>query len=283
MEAPSLKLPLALAAALLLGAACKRAPVEAPPETPELSAPEPSSSFISTPLDTATTGFTNEMQAANLTRETTELGIQRISKNIDEGESAPKENRPAPPPLTAAEKKERLENLKEMRLEFTRMRRGIDGARDKSVSLTGQTAAIIKGRQSGGMLGAVEDAPGIWSGAYGGAVETGERVVADAAAWAELWGRLSRETPPDVDFAVTRVAAVFTGPRPTSGYRARLIEIGAEPSRYLLRWYEEGPGEGEAVAEGATAPFLLVSVPKDDRAIRWDKVRRGQGPEGPKR
>lgn len=267
----------------MLGAACKRAPVEAPPETPELSAPEPSSTLISTPLDTASTGYTNEMQAANLTRETSELGIQQISKNIEEGEAAPRENRPAPPPLTAAEKKERMDNLKAMRLEFTRMRRGIDGARDKSVSLTGQTAAIIKGRQSGGMLGAVSDAPGVWSGAYGGAVETGERLVADAAAWAELWGRLSRETPPNVDFAATRVAAVFTGPRPTAGYRARLIAIDAEKERYILRWYEEGPGEGEAVAEGATAPFLLVSVPKDDRAIRWEKVRRGPGTEGPKR
>ncbi|MDD5301695.1 MAG: protease complex subunit PrcB family protein [Elusimicrobia bacterium] len=252
-----------------------------PDETPELSAPEPSSSLISTPLDNASTGFTNEMQAANLTKETSELGIQQISKNIEEGDSG-QENRPAPPPLTAVEKKERMAQLKEMRMEFTRMRRGIDGARDKSVALPGSTAAIIPGRESGGMLGAVEDGPGVWSGAYGGAVETGERVVSDAAVWAELWGRLSRETPPAIDFEKTRVAAVFVGPRPTSGYRARLIDISAEKERYLLRWYEEGPGEGEAVADGATAPFLLVSVPKDDRAIRWDKVRRNSGAEGPK-
>ena len=222
------------------------------------------------------------MQAANLSRETSELGIRQISRNIEEDEAG-QESRPAPPPMTAAEKKARMAELKEMRLEFTRMRRGIEGARDKSVSLPGTTAAIIPGRQSGGLLGAAEDAPGVWSGAYGGAVETGERVVADAAVWAELWGRLSRESPPAVDFAATRVAAVFVGPRPTSGYRARLIGIAAEPTRYLLRWYEEGPGEGEAVAEGATAPYLLVSVPKDDRAIRWDKVRRSGGAEGPKR
>lgn len=271
------------AAALLLLAACKRAPVEAPPETPELSAPEPSSKLISTPLDSASTGYTNEMQAANLSRETGELGIRQISKHIDEseGESAAPD-RPAPPPMSAAERKERMAQLKEMREEFSRMRRGIDGARDKSVALPGTTAAIIPGRESGGLLGAAEDSPGVWSGAYGGAVETGERVVESPASWAELWGRVSRETPPAVDFAATRVAAVFVGPRPTAGYRARLIGIAAEPTRYLLRWYEEGPGEGEAVAEGATAPFLLVSVPKDERAIRWDKVRN-RGAEGPKR
>lgn len=281
MAAPRSKRLVWTAAALLLGAACKRAPEPVPAETPELSAPEPSSSLIATPLDAAATGYTNEMQAANLSRETSEMGIQHISKQGSEDEPA-QENSGAPPPLSAVEKKERMAQLKEMRLEFTRIRRGIDGARDKSVALPGSTAAIIAGRQSGGVLGAVEDGPGVWSGAYGGAVETGERVVSDAAVWAELWGRLSRETPPAVDFAKIRIAAVFVGPRPTSGYRARLIRIEEEPTRYLLRWYEEGPGQDEAVADGATAPFLLVSVPRDERAIRWDKVRRNGGTEGPK-
>ncbi|PIR17852.1 MAG: hypothetical protein COV48_08190, partial [Elusimicrobia bacterium CG11_big_fil_rev_8_21_14_0_20_64_6] len=152
----------ALAAALLLVAACKRAPVEAAPETPELSPPEPSSGLITTPLDTATTGYTNEMQAANLSRETQEMGIQHISKHIEEGGPG-QENRGAPPPLSEVEKKERLEQLKEMRLEFARVRRGIDDIRDKSVALNGSTAAIIKGRESGGVLGAELDSPGVWS------------------------------------------------------------------------------------------------------------------------
>lgn len=278
MAAPRLRPFLVLAAALLLGAACKRAPEPVVEETPELAPPEPSSSLIATPLDSATTGFTNEMQAANLTKETTEMGIQHISKHIEEGAPG-RDPRASPPPLSAVEKKERMEQLKEMREEFTRMRRGIDAQRDKTVALPGSTAAIIKGRESGGILGAVEDGPGVWSGAYGGAVETGERVVADAAAWAELWGRVSRETPPELDFSKVRVAAVFVGPRPTSGYRAKLIGIEVEPERYLLRWYEEGPAADEQVAEGATAPFLLVSVPKDEKAIRWDKKRRAEGPK----
>lgn len=267
-----------MVAALLLGAACKRAPVEAPAETPDLSAPEPSSSLISTPLDSAATGFTNEMQAANLAQETSDMGIQHISKTIEEGRNDDPRRGP-PAPLSEVEKKERLEQLRDMRLEFTRLRRGIDAQRDKSVVLPGSTATIIKGRESGGVLGATEDAPGVWSGAYGGAVETGERVVADAPAWSELWGRVSRETAPAVDFEKNRIAAVFVGPRPTAGYRARLIGVKVEPTRYLVHWFEEGPGPDETVPDGATAPFLLVSVPNDERAIRWEKKRR---PEGPK-
>lgn len=278
MAAPRPELFAVLAAALLLSGACKRAPEPAVEETPELAAPEPSSSLIATPLDSASTGFTNEMQAANLTKETAEMGIRHISRHLEDSAPAP-ERRGPPPPMSAEEKEERMERLREMREEFTRMRRGIDAQRDKTVALPGSTAAIIKGRESGGILGAVEDGPGVWSGAYGGAVDTGERVVADAASWAELWGRVSRETPPELDFGKVRVAAVFVGPRPTSGYRAKLIGIEVEPTRYLVRWYEEGPAPEEAVAEGATAPFLLVSVPKDEKAIRWDKKRRAEGPK----
>lgn len=278
MAVPRSNLIVRLAAALLLGAACKRAPVEVPAETPDLAPPESSAALVVTPLDHAATGYTNEMQAANLSRETKELGIQHISKHLEEGDADRAEAGP-PPPMSAVEKKERLEQLKEMSTQFSRMRRGIDAQRDKTVSLPGSTAAIIPGRKSGGMLGADEDSPGVWSGAYGGAVETGERVVADAAVWAELWGRLSRETPPAIDFGKVRIAAVFVGPRPTAGYRARLVGIAVEKERYLVRYYEEGPGPGETVAEGETAPFLLVSVPADERAIRWEKKRRAEGPK----
>ncbi len=218
------------------------------------------------------------MQAANLSREASELGIQRISKHLEEGDFNP-ENSGSPPPLSAAEKKERLAQLKEMRLEFARARGVLEGARDKSVVLGGSTVAIIPGRASGVLIGAVEDGSGVWRGAYGGAVESGERVIEDAAVWAELWGRLSREAPPAIDFTKTRIAAIFVGPRPSSGYRTRLIGVAAEPTRYLVRWLEEGPGQGEVVAEGETAPFLLVSVPKDERAIRCEKARWAEGPK----
>jgi len=270
---------LTLAAALLLGAACKRAPVEVAPATPDLAAPEPSSALIVTPLDRAATGYTNEMQAASLTAETDELGIEDVGKHAGGGDDLQGER---PPPDTPAQRKQRIAELKAMTKEFTRMRRTIDDDRDKSVVLTGQTAAIIKGRESGGMLGAVEDSPGVWSGAYGGAVETGERVAADNAVWTELWGRVSRETAPPVDFAKNKVAAMFVGARPTSGFRARLIGVEAEPTRYVVVWMEEGPAPDETVAEGATAPFLLVTVPKDDRAVRWEKTR-DRRTERPKR
>ena len=272
-------------AAALLGAACKRAPVETASETPALAPPAPSESFVRSPLDGATTGFTNEMQAEALSKETRELGIQRISRDAREGETPPKPPIRAPflteedKKQRAQDRKERLERMRALRLEYQRQRAAMDSERDKSVALSGSTASIISGRESGGAIGVDQDAPGVWSGAYGGAVETGERVIEDAAAWAELWGRLSRETPPQTDFSKKRIAAIFAGPRPTPGYRARLIGVAAEPTRYVVRWYEEGPSTDEKTGDGATAPFLLVALPKDDRAVRCEKLRRAEGPK----
>ena len=285
MAAPKPRPALILAAALAFGAACKRAPVAAPAETPELAAPAPSSTLVVTPLDTATTGYTNEMQAAALSKETVEMGIEQFSRDARAGDGPPRQSVQAPY-LTDEDRKQRTKDRKArlararaLTLEYTRQRRNMDADRDKSVMLLGSTAGIISGRESGNVIGVALDAPGVWSGEYGGAVETGDRVIEAAAVWTELWGRLSRETPPEVDFSKNRIVAIFAGPRPTPGYRAHLIGIVAEPTRYVVRWYEEGPAPDEITGDGASAPFLLVSVPKDDQAVRCEKIRRAEGPK----
>lgn len=128
----------ALTAALWIGAACKRAPdaaSEAP--VPELAAPAPSSTFVSTPLDTASTGYTNEMQAENLRKEAAEM------------EGPPQG---PPPPLSKAEVRERRRRLRELTRELERMRRGMEGGRDKSVTLPGDTVSPIPGQAPDGAL-----------------------------------------------------------------------------------------------------------------------------------
>lgn len=285
MAAPRPELRLVLAAALTLGAACKRAPASAPTETPELAPPAPSASLVTTPLDSATTGFTNEMQAKAISKETNEMGIDGIDREYRQGDPAPKAAVPQPPPDPEARQRreytqaEKIKQAHALQLQYRKMRRDMDAATDRSVAITGSTASMISGRESGGVVGVDQDAPGVWSGAYGGAVDDGDRVVETTAAWNELWGRLSRETPPSIDFEKNRVAAIFAGHRPTPGYRARLVSVAAEPERWLVRWYEEGPAPDEAVGEGETAPFLLVTVPKDEKAVRGEKIRRSIGPK----
>ncbi len=267
---------LVLAAALTLGAACRRAPEsEAPaPAAPDagLEAPPPSSSLVVTPLDRATTGYTNEMQAANLRRETSELGIGNISKHYEEGKRDESEAREKPPRLSEVERKERIKQLRDMTSQFTRMRRNIDAARDKSVVLEGTKPGLIPTVEKGGALEGAEEAPGRWSGLQADGVPAGARVV-EAAEWKELWGRLSREDPPAVDFAASRVAAVFLGPRPTGGYRVRFAETVEGKDAVTVRWSEQAPGEGQAPPQGATSPWLLVAVPRDARPVRFQKAK----------
>ena len=126
----------ALTAALWIGAACKRAPDEAS-EAPELDAPAPSSTFVSTPLDTASTGYTNEMQAENLRKETAEM----------EGPS-----QGPPPRLSKAEVRERRRRLRELTRELESMRRGMESGRDKSVTLPGDTVNPIPKQSPDGAL-----------------------------------------------------------------------------------------------------------------------------------
>lgn len=282
MAAPRSRLPALLAAALAL-AACKRAPQQAAAPTPELAPPEPSAALVTTPLDGAATGYTNEMQAKAMVEESAELGIESIGKRGDP-------SRPAPPEpaliLTDEEKrqrdadrKERLARAKALRLQYTQLRRNMEGE-DKSVAIAGSTVAVIAGRESGGLVGVEQLEPGVWGGAYGGAVDGGDRVIETKEGWTELWGRLSRDEAPAVDFATHRVAAIFAGQRPTGGYIAHLVGIAREKDRWIVRWIEEGPAAGELPPEGETAPFLLAVLPADGLPVRVEKVRR---PIGPKR
>lgn len=282
MAAPRSRLPVLLAAALAL-AACKRAPEQGTAATPDLAPPEPSAALVTTPLDGAATGYTNEMQAKAMVEESAELGIESIDRRGDP-------SRPLPPEpaliLTDEEKKQRdadrkarLERARALRLQYTQLRRNME-TEDKSVAIIGSTVAVIAGRESGGLVGVAELEPGVWGGAYGGAVEGGDRVIENKDGWAELWGRLSREEPPALDFKTHRVAAIFAGHRPTGGYAAHLVGIARDKDRWVVRWIEEGPAAGEIPPEGETAPFLLAALPADGLPVRVEKVRR---PIGPKR
>ena len=75
---------------------------------------------------------------------------------LNEKEQAPPQ---APPPsLSKAERKQRRKQLSDMAEQFARMRRSIDSAHDKSVTLPGSTVGLIPGPDSGRALTAEVDA-----------------------------------------------------------------------------------------------------------------------------
>ena len=88
-------------------------------------------------LRTASTGYTNEMQAENLRKQAAEM------------EGPPQG---PPPPPSKAEIRQRRQRLRELTRELSRMRSGMDSAQDKSVALPGDTVAPLPKQEADGAL-----------------------------------------------------------------------------------------------------------------------------------
>lgn len=92
------------------------------------------------------------------------------------------------------------------------------------------------------------------------------------ALWADL--HADRRTVPDlppIDFSAQMVVAIVLGERPTGGYRVSVEEVRARTDAAQLRvaYTESQPGEGCAVVQVRTAPYVLVAVdrPEDISAL----------------
>ncbi|MBI3288173.1 MAG: hypothetical protein HYZ74_01500 [Elusimicrobia bacterium] len=125
----------------MLLAACRRAPEPPAEPTPELEPPPAVSSILKTPLNAATTGYTNEAQAESLRAEM--MGAR--------------EDPPAP---RKPSQKERLSQMRDMTQQFSRIRRDMEDAREKSVALPGGTPVLLKKSQDDGGGPLEEEAEG---------------------------------------------------------------------------------------------------------------------------
>ncbi len=127
---------------MALAAACRRAPVEPAAEpTPDLSPPAPSSTIILSSPAASPSAYINETQALPFLNG-----------------KAPDPPQTPVPSLSKAERKLRRQQLNDMGKQFARMRRNIDSAHDKSVTLPGSTVGLIPGPDSGRALTVEADA-----------------------------------------------------------------------------------------------------------------------------
>ena len=62
-----------------------------------------------------------------------------------------------------------------------------------------------------------------WKGQYGGPIDAGTEVAADASAWTRLWLMLGQDAPA-LDFTQYFAVAVFAGERPTGGYTVEFLD-----------------------------------------------------------
>jgi hypothetical protein len=104
--------------------------------------------------------------------------------------------------------------------------------------------------------------------------EPREVVIRTPEEWTAVWRQHGASGPaPAVDFSKLMVVGVFLGSRATGGYDVTIAGVTAGPGRArTVEYVERRPGRSDIVAQMLTAPFHLVSIPRDPAPVEF---RRG--------
>lgn len=122
--------------------------------------------------------------------------------------------------------------------------------------------------QSGGMETIVRDN-------MSGIEDARQAVAKTEAEWLALWRAHNPAAPaPKVDFNKRIVVGVFLGTRPSAGYSVEISGTKADGKALLVEWREFPPKPGNLSAQLLTSPAHLVTIPKFDGAIKFQKVDR---------
>jgi hypothetical protein len=99
-------------------------------------------------------------------------------------------------------------------------------------------------------------------------------VVRTAAEWQSLWQRHAPGRPaPAVDFNKNMVLAVFLGSRPSGGYQVQITGVKSDGKALVVQWAERRPAPGQMAAQVMTAPSHIVTVPRHDGEVRFEKAQ----------
>jgi len=118
----------------------------------------------------------------------------------------------------------------------------------------------------------------IAAGGVSNIMEAREVVVKTAADWETLWREHSFDNVarPPVDFAKVMVVGVFLGSRNTGGYGVTIVSVEQAQDALVVRYTEKRPDRGAMVAQVITAPFHLVSVPRFEGPVRFERATAKQ-------
>ena len=102
-----------------------------------------------------------------------------------------------------------------------------------------------------------------------------QSVVRTDAEWRALWQQHAPgRSAPAIDFSKQMVLGVFLGSRPSSGFQAQITGVRSEGGGLVVEWAEARPAQGTSALAVMTAPAHLVTIPRHDGAVRFEKVER---------
>ena len=73
---------------------------------------------------------------------------------------------------------------------------------------------------------------------------------------------------PRIDFSRREAILIAAGPRSSTGYALRVIDVTERGGRIVVRIRERTPSLGERVTAKVTYPFLLLTVPQSNKGLR---------------
>ena len=106
-------------------------------------------------------------------------------------------------------------------------------------------------------------------------IDTPRQAVArNVQQWAVLWQQHAGlgKPAPHVDFSKRTVVAVFLGSRPSAGYRVEISGTRQEGKTLIVTWREISPARDSLVAQVLTSPSHLVSIPRFDGEIKFERA-----------
>jgi hypothetical protein len=91
--------------------------------------------------------------------------------------------------------------------------------------------------------------------------------------WSALWQQHAGRKPlPKVDFTTRTVVAVFLGSRPSAGYSVEVVRTRQDGKTLIVEWREVAPAADSLVAQVLTSPAALVSIPRFDGEIKFQRA-----------
>jgi PrcB C-terminal len=128
-----------------------------------------------------------------------------------------------------------------------------------------------------GLVAAIQTPPPTMKTVHKGAlsqIDTSRQVIVKTPAeFATMWkSHAADRRMPDVDFTTNMVVGIFLGSRPTAGYGAEIVSALPESGVLVVKYRETRPSPDLIAAQMLTAPFHLVSVPKFDGPVRFEKL-----------
>lgn len=115
-----------------------------------------------------------------------------------------------------------------------------------------------------------------WKGQYGGQIDPGTVVAADASAWSRLWLSLAQDAP-DLDFKKYFAVAVFAGEHPTGGFTIEFLEPVFKGIDVIVR-YRIMPPSGFAT-QAVAQPWKVRAFPRVDGKVFVEAAKPGAKPK----